>query len=91
MDPAVAEDGEFLAQVDLGDLDVRKEAGLLRPIEDGGEGGKDSVVIVGVVAELGDRLGDQHVEPVEGFGLVRVDVVVGLGEDRCGREAGRRP
>lgn len=45
---------------------------------------------MGVVAELGDGLGDQHVEPVEGFGLVGVDVVVGLGQDRCGREARRR-
>lgn len=36
MDPAVAEDGEFLAQVDLRDLDVREEAGLLRAVEDVG-------------------------------------------------------
>ena len=90
MDAAVAEDGEFLAQVDFRDLDVREEAGFLGAVEDVGQRGEDGVVIVGVVAELGDGLGDQHVEPVEGFGLVRVHVVVGFGEDRGGREAGRR-
>ena len=33
---------------------------------------------MGVGAELSDGLGDEHVEPVEGFGGVRVDVVVGF-------------
>lgn len=90
MDTAVAEDGEFLAQVDLRDLDVGKEAGLLRAIEDVGQGGEDGVVMVGIVSELSNGLRNQHVEPVEGLGLVGVDVIVGLGENSCGREAGRR-
>jgi len=38
--------------------------------------------MLGVRAELRDRLRDQDVEPVEAFRLVRVHVVVCLAEDR---------
>ena len=45
---------------------------------------------MGVGAELSDCLGDEDVEPVEGFGGVRVDVVVRLAEHAGGCKAGRR-
>ena len=58
-------------------MSERKE-GFWAPLRDGGQGGEDGVVVVGVGTELGDGLGDQHVEPVEGFRRVRVHVVVGF-------------
>lgn len=60
-------------------------------IEDGGEGGEYGIVIVGFVAKLGYGLCDEDVEPIQRFGLVGVDIVVGFGEDRCWCEAGRGP
>ena len=40
--------------------------------------------MLGVVAELGDGLGDEDVEPINAFGLVAVNIVIGFGEDLGG-------
>ena len=86
---AVTKDGEVVAETDFCNGDAGEEIRFLRAIERGGQGGEDRVVLVGVISELGNRLGDQDVEPVERFGLVRVDVVVGFGEDSACGEACR--
>lgn len=89
MDAAVAEDGEVVAETDFGDGDAGEEIRFLRAVERGGQGRENGVVLVGVISELGDRLGDQDIEPVERFGLVRVDVVVGFRENgACGEACG---
>ena len=36
---------------------------------------------MGVGTELSDSLGDEDVEPVQGLGLVRADIVVSFGKD----------
>ncbi len=81
VDAAVAEDGELVAEGDFGDGDGGEEGRFLRPVEEGGQGSQDGGVGVRVATELGDGLGGEHVEPVQGLGLVGVDVVVGFGED----------
>ena len=90
MHATVAEDGVLLAQADLRDFDRGEEIGFLGPIEEVGQGGEDGFVFVGVLTELGNGLGYEHVEPVERFGLVGIDVVVGLREDGRGVEEGGR-
>lgn len=45
--------------------------------------------MLGVTAKLGNGLGDEDVKPVQALGLVAVDLVVGLMEDRADGE-GRR-
>lgn len=87
-DAAVGEDGEFLAEVYFGDADGVEVVWAFVAVEGGVEGGEDDLVLLGVVSELGDCLGDEDVEPVEGFGLVALDVVVGFGEDGGGGEGG---
>ena len=89
MDAAVTEDGEVVAEVDFGDGDAGEKIRFLRPVERGRQGREDRVVLVRVVSELRDRLRDQDVEPVERFGLVRIDVVVGFREDGACGEADR--
>ena len=89
MHAAVAEDGEVVAETDFGDGDAGEEIRFLRAVESGGQGGKDRVVLVGIISELGNGLGDQDIEPVERFGLMRVDVIVGFGEDSACGEASR--
>lgn len=42
-----------------------------------------------IIPELRDRLGNQHVEPVQRFGLVGVDIVVCFRQDRVCHEARR--
>lgn len=64
MDAAVAEDGEFFSQTYFRDADVGEEIWFLGPVEDGGEGGEDGVIVVGVGAELREGLGDEYIEPV---------------------------
>lgn len=85
-DAAVAEDGELVAEGDLGDFDVAQERGLTPCVEDLGQTGKHSAVLTGVCTQLGDRLGDEHVEPVEALRLVSLHVVVRFRED--GADAG---
>lgn len=89
MHAAVAEDGEVLAEADLRDLDGRQNIRFVRAIEDLGQGCQNRIVVMGVVPELRDGLGDEHVEPVQRLGLVGVDIVVRLGQNR-GRGQARR-
>ena len=86
---AVAKDWEILAEANFRDLDAREEVGLLRAVEDICQGSKDGIIIVGVIPELRDCLCDQYVEPVQRFGLMRVDIVVGFCQDSRRREARR--
>ena len=86
---AVAEDRKFFAETDFIDFDRGKEIWFLGSVEDVGQGGENGIVVVGVGAELGDRLGNEHVEPVQTLRLMRVDVVVRLAQDRCCGESGR--
>ncbi len=81
VDAAVAEDGELVAEGDFGDGDGGEEGRFRGPVEEGREGGEDGGVGVRVAAELGDGLGGEHVEPVEGLGLVGVNVVVSFCKD----------
>ena len=61
---AVAQDRKFLAQADFRDADIREKIWFLCPVQDASERGEDGVVVMGVRAELGNCLGDEHVEPV---------------------------
>ena len=80
-DAAVAEDGELVAQGNLGDADGANPVGLGARVEDVGQRGEDGIVVAGVGAQLGNGLRNQHIEPVEALGQVALDVVVRFGED----------
>ena len=73
---AVAEDWEVVAEIDFGDGDAGEEIWFLRAVEGGSQGRENRVILVGVISELGDCLGNQDVEPIERLGLVRIHVVV---------------
>lgn len=73
---AVAEDGEILTQADFRHFDAGQEIGLLRPIENAGQGGQDGIVVMRIVSELRDRLCNQYIEPVQRLGLVRINIVI---------------
>lgn len=85
-DAAVAEDGELVAEGDLGDLDLAQEGGLGARVEHLGQAREHGAVLAGIGAQLGNGLGDEHVEPVEALWLVALDIVIRLGED--GGDAG---
>lgn len=85
-DAAVAQEGELVAEADLGDADVVEPGGLAVRVEERAEGGDDGVVAGGVGAKLRDGLGDEHVEPVDGLGRVVGRIVVGLAKDERGGE-----
>lgn len=80
-DAAVAQDGKLLAEAELRDANLIHKVGPGGAVERLCERVEDGVVVLGIAAELGDCLGDQHVEPVEAFRLVAVDVVVRLAQD----------
>lgn len=80
-DAAVAQDGKLLAEAELRDANLIHKVGPGGAVERLCERVEDGIVVLGVAAELGDGLGDQHVEPVEAFRLVAVDVVVRLAQD----------
>lgn len=90
MHTTVAEDRKVFAQAYFGDFDGGKEIRFLRSIENVGQGYQDCVVMLSIVPKLRNRLRDEHIEPVQRLGLMRVDIVVGLGEDSGGGQAGRR-
>lgn len=46
---------------------------------------------MGIVPELRNRLRNQDVKPVQTLGLVGVDIVIRLGEDRSGGQSRRGP
>ena len=80
-DAAVAEDGELIAQSDLGDADLANPVRFAAGVQDVSETRQDRAVLSCISAQLGNRLGDQHVEPVQALGLVAFDIVVRLRED----------
>ncbi len=64
MDAAVGQDGEFFAERNFCHLDGGEERRFLPAIEESSQGCKNSVVILGICPELGDRLCYQDIEPV---------------------------
>lgn len=86
---AVAEDWEILAEADFGNFDAGEKVGFLSAVEETREGGQNRVVVIGIVPELGYCLRDEHIEPVERFWLVRIDVVICFGQYSSGRETRR--
>jgi hypothetical protein len=76
---AVAENGKFLAEADFRDFDSRQEIRFLRPIENISQGCENRIVMMSVIPELRDGLGDENIEPVQRLRLVGIDIVVGLG------------
>ena len=64
MDTAVAENGEFFPQADLGDADVGNIVWFLGSIKDGCQGGKDCIIVMSIGTELSDCLSNEHIEPV---------------------------
>lgn len=91
MDPAIAQNREFLPETDLRHLDIRQKARFLLPVQDTGQRLQNRVVVMCVVPELRDRLRNQDVKPVQTLGLVGVDIVIRLGEDRSGSQSWRGP
>jgi hypothetical protein len=77
---AVAEDGKFVAQCNLGDAYLAYPAGLHATIEDVIERCEDSIVLSRVRPQLCDCLCDEYVKPVETLWLVSLDIVVGFGQ-----------
>ena len=84
MHTAIAQNGELIPKVKLSDLDLGKKVGLLGSVEDVSQGVEERFLLVSVLSELSNRLRNEHVEPVQRFGLVRIHVVKRLRED-CSR------
>ena len=84
VDTAVGEDGKVLSKTYFRDRDFFEEVGFVISIQERGEGSENSIICMSIGPELGYRLSDQHVEPVQTFWLVRMDIVVCFRE-QCGR------
>lgn len=90
MHPAVTQNRKVLAQADLGDFNGGQKIRFLWPIEQIRQGDQNGIVMLRVVPELRNGLSDEHIEPVQRLGLMGVNIVIGLGQNSGGGQAGWR-
>lgn len=87
----IAKDGKLFAQAELRDANLVDKVRPGRPVQGFGEGIENGIVMLSVAAKLSNRLRYQHVEPVQAFRLVAVDVVVRLAQDGSDGQRRRVP